>query len=253
MTTLSEIKARYAEHKFKLPPVLHDLDPNTKVKDVLSKVEPLDAEKMQSSEWWNIRGIGPVTALKLWQDGMRPENIRHWIPKLPLQTQMWLLYKPLAKIPLESVDGIVRQFMPPDLKEWQIVGSYRRQRPTVGDIDILFWGPDIEILMTYLEQKHGKSWYVYQRGPSKIGGMFHMKDYTVEVDIWLANPDNLHAMLLYSTGSKEWNIYMRRRAKKKGLKLNQYGLFKDEELLPTKTEADIFAALDIPYRDPKDR
>src|SRR5690606_11413448 len=56
----------------------------------------------------------------------------------------------------------------------------------------------------------------------------------------------------YFTGSKEHNVVMRQRAKDRKLKLNEYGLLRDDESnVACKTEADIFAALDLPYIPPE--
>ena len=76
----------------------------------------------------------------------------------------------------------------------------------------------------------------------------------------------LGALLLYTTGSWKHNVMMRRNAVEKGLKLNQYGLFKlwtevdefgfdkqKEAFVAGKTEQDIFKALDMEFVEPEDR
>ena len=58
--------------------------------------------------------------------------------------------------------------------------------------------------------------------------------------------------LLHSTGSGEHNIEMRNAAIKKGLSLSQYG-FKNKIIQEITTERDIFAYLDVPWKEPEDR
>ena len=57
--------------------------------------------------------------------------------------------------------------------------------------------------------------------------------------------------LLYFTGSKEHNVRLRGIAKKKGWKLNEYGLFEGEKLIPCRDEAEIFRALGLSYIPPE--
>ena len=60
-------------------------------------------------------------------------------------------------------------------------------------------------------------------------------------------------MYLYFTGPKAHNIGMRARAKAKGLRLNQNGLFRDGVRIASKTEQDIFDALGETYQEPGER
>ena len=61
------------------------------------------------------------------------------------------------------------------------------------------------------------------------------------------------AALLYFTGSKGYNIELRKRAIARGLKLNEYGLFKGERRIAGATEESIYAALDLPWVAPERR
>jgi DNA polymerase/3'-5' exonuclease PolX len=210
------------------------------------------AAQIMSSQWWHIRGIGPSLGAKLWIDGMRDPNDKKWFSQLPVQAQAWIIHKPSGRIPYDDVKIIANNFMQ-DEKHWEIVGSYRRGKPFMGDIDILYWGPDLDKLLDRLEKKHGPKWTIYARGPQKIGGMYHFDTKCVEVDIWIATQDNLPYMRLYATGSKQWNIIMRQIAKRKGMKLNQYCLERDGLCLPAKSEEDIFTHLGITYRPPEQR
>jgi DNA polymerase (family 10) len=166
---------------------------------------------------------------------------------------MCLKYKPLDKIPHNIIPKIVEKFMPFE-KHPIIVGSYRRETPYSGDIDILYNGSDLNKLLSKLSELHKDRWTVYSKGEMKIAGIFHLSGKKcVEIDLWICDSKNKHAMLLYSTGSKNFNIIMRMIAKRKGYKLNQYGLFKDDKLIETKSEKDIFDKIGMKYREPTQR
>ena len=59
------------------------------------------------------------------------------------------------------------------------------------------------------------------------------------------------AALHYFTGSKAHNIAVRKLAQKKGMKINEYGVFKNDIWIAGKTEEDIFKQVDLPYIEPE--
>ncbi|MDX1386037.1 MAG: PHP domain-containing protein, partial [bacterium] len=73
----------------------------------------------------------------------------------------------------------------------------------------------------------------------------------IQVDLRVVNDREFPFALLYFTGSKEHNTVLRQIAKKKGLKLNEYGLFKGKKNLPAKTETDIYQTLGLHYIPPE--
>lgn len=208
--------------------------------ELLESLGATDIPTIMGSQWWRIRGIGPALGAKLWSAGVR--DLNEYIDKLPLQSQMWLKYDPISKIPHDDILKIAEEFMGEE-KNWEIVGSWRRKKPFSGDIDILYWGPELG----------EKKWEIYAKGPQKIAGMFKTPKGYVEIDVWTTTPETLPFMRLYATGSKQWNIVMRRIAKKKGMKLNQYELTKAGKSIPAKSEEEIFEKLGIKYRRPEER
>ena len=222
------------------------------------QIDDEKAAEIMGSQWWSIRGIGPALGSQLWQEGMRslPGRESKWFSRLPLQAQVWITHDPLGRIPNAAVPPIAAEFMQGE-RDWETVGSWRRGRPLVGDVDILYWGPDLDRLLDRLHAAHGDRWEVYARGPHKIGGMFRPAGHGgkwVEVDLWIANRDTLPYMRLYATGSKQWNVVMRQIAKRKGMKLNQYGLYRaDGSLIPARSEQEIFRHLGIKYKEPNQR
>jgi DNA polymerase (family 10) len=114
-----------------------------------------------------------------------------------------------------------------------IAGSLRRKEPIVGDIDIVSVG----LFSKYVE------------GATFISGGDTLRTYLFEdtqVNVMIAKPEYLGATLLYATGSGKWGLILRAKAKRKGYKLNRYGLFVRDtgELVASHTEAEIFNALD---------
>jgi DNA polymerase/3'-5' exonuclease PolX len=215
--------------------------------------------KYDSLPLWNVRGIGPAKATELWAAGARPDNLEKFKTLLPEATLLALKYHPLDRIPHDLVEVIASVFIPKGEKgKCTIVGSYRRKKPTSGDVDILYLNDKPGALETFLkkcEQTHKDKWILFAKGPSKIAGIFRFKpNVAVEIDLWIATPENYHAMLLYSTGSKNFNVRMRFIAKHRKMKLNQYGLWDENgKLVETKSERDIFEILKMRWRRPEER
>ena len=74
-----------------------------------------------------------------------------------------------------------------------------------------------------------------------------------QVDIYRTDPESLGAMMLYLTGPQEYNIIMRAKAKRKGMLLNQKGLYDREtrEFIAGETEQDIYNAMELEYKPPE--
>jgi len=96
--------------------------------------------------------------------------------------------------------------------------------------------------------------HVYSIGKMKSSMIVQFPEANVKIDLFRATKTNFAAMLLYSTGSKEFNIMTRKVAKKLGLKLNQNGIFDAKgKRFPTKTEKDLFKILKLDYLEPHKR
>jgi len=133
------------------------------------------------------------------------------------------------------------------IRRWEVAGSFRRRRETVGDLDVLVQAARrdraAEAILGYPAVED-----VLARGKEKVsvrlaGGL--------QVDFRFVRPEAMGAALMYFTGSKAHNIQMRRRAQARGLKLNEYGLFRGRRRLAGRTEEEVFAALDLPWIPPE--
>ena len=194
----------------------------------------------------DIPGIGEELELKYKTKGITIKNIKKHIDKLPIQSQMYLKYKPITKIPRSLIPKIVKSFAN-DKKNIIISGSYRREKLFCSDIDLLYIGKNKSMF------KERKDWIIYSEGPTKLSGIYKYKSKSYKIDVWYANKTNLPFMLLYSTGSGMFNIIMRRKAKYKGYKLNQYGLWKNDKKIRISSEKGIFNKLNLPYYPPNQR
>lgn len=128
-----------------------------------------------------------------------------------------------------------------------LCGSIRRRKEIVKDIDILAAGDDwvgISNRFTSLPEVAE----VLMQGETKTSCRLHSG---IEADLRVVNRRSFPSALQYFTGSKEHNVKLRGIAKKKGLKLNEYGLFRDERAMNIEDEAEIYAALDLPFIPPE--
>jgi DNA polymerase (family 10) len=133
----------------------------------------------------------------------------------------------------------------------EAVGSVRRWRPTVGDVDLLARPEaegDAEAAIGALTEREDVT-DVIASGESSASVRLRSG---LQVDLRLFEPDAYGAALLYFTGSKSHNIALRRRAQKRGWKLNEYGLHDEEgQRLAGEAEAGVYEALDLAWVAPE--
>ncbi|QDT29068.1 DNA polymerase/3'-5' exonuclease PolX [Gimesia panareensis] len=128
-------------------------------------------------------------------------------------------------------------------------GSCRRRKETVGDLDILVTSSEPNEVMDALAD-HELVSKVLARGDTKQRVRLNSG---LELDLRVVPAESYGAALMYFTGSKEHNIVLRRRSQDRGLKLNEYGLFKKDKLVSGKTEEEVYKALDLPWIPPEIR
>lgn len=137
------------------------------------------------------------------------------------------------------------------VKAAEIAGSFRREAPTVGDLDILVTGTlDNDATLKALQKEFGEL-SILGNGETKIS--FVIFPNNLQVDIRFLPAESYGAALLYFTGSKDFNVMMRKKAIEKGYLLNEYALFENGEYIAGKTEQDVFDKLDMEFVAPKNR
>jgi len=134
-----------------------------------------------------------------------------------------------------------------EVKKIAIAGSLRRQKETVRDIDILVVSDKPKKIMAeFSGLKAVKE--VKALGETKAS--IRTRD-DVQVDCRVVEQRSFGAALLYFTGSKNFNIKLRQAAIRKGLKLNEYGIFRKGKFIAGRSEEEMFKALGMPYVEPE--
>ena len=140
----------------------------------------------------------------------------------------------------------------PDVIRCSAAGSLRRHREIIGDIDLLVSARNPAGIIDYFTTQPGVL-NVLAKGQTKASVLL---EGGFQSDLRVVSDREFPFALMYFTGSKEHNIVLRQRAIDRGLRLNEYGLFRSKEetrdpklLVPCRTEEDIFRELglhDIP-------
>ncbi len=130
-----------------------------------------------------------------------------------------------------------------------LAGSLRRWKDTIKDIDILATSDNPkEVMKVFVHLPHVKD--VLMHGPTKSTVIIHED---LQVDLRVVEKESYGAAMAYFTGSKEHNIRLREMAMKKGLKINEYGIFreKDNKKIGGEKEEDVYRILGLPYIPPE--
>ncbi len=128
-------------------------------------------------------------------------------------------------------------------------GSVRRMKETVGDIDYLVSTSDPERVMEHFV-KMPEVEKVLGRGQSKV---FVKLASGIDADLLVVPEESWGSALQYFTGSKEHSVRLRKIAIAKGLRLNEWGIFKDDKRIAGATEEKIYETLDLQWIPPEMR
>ncbi len=140
----------------------------------------------------------------------------------------------------------------PHVLRLEPAGSYRRGRETVGDLDILCVADNRDAVMDHFEKFPYRSETLLRGDEKKTKVSIRITD-SFQVDLRLVENDQFGAALQYFTGSQAHNVHIRSLAKKKGLKVNEYGVFRDNETtsLTGSEESDVYQSLGLPWIPPE--
>jgi DNA polymerase (family X) len=166
-----------------------------------------------------------------------------------------------------EADLVVQELLPhmrkaTGIRQIEAAGSYRRGRETVGDIDLLADADDADAAMDHLANFGGGTELI-GRGDTKLSVRLARG---VQVDLRVVPTKSFGAALQYFTGSKDHNVILRSMAKERGLKINEYGVFRvvvgadDRETdaespnyVAGLSEAEVYATLGLPCFPPEIR
>lgn len=212
--------------------------------------------------------------------GLGPKRVRMLYQELDVHTAEQLLraakdgrLRPLSGFGVKTEQGIIKnieahvqqkrriklavaaQYAEPlaaylqkqDVDEVILAGSYRRRKETVGDLDILVCAKDSKkVMQAFIEYDEVTD--VQSMGSTRSTVILRNG---LQVDLRVVPKKSFGAALHYFTGSKAHNIEIRRRAQKKGLKINEYGVFKSDRQIAGATEESIFKAVGLPWIPPE--
>lgn len=213
----------------------------------------------------DFSGIGRSKADSLIKSGLTKIsdlNKKKYKDQLSVATKLLMKYKPLQKIPHSHIKKI-EKFLT-GFPDSQLVGSFRRKKPYSRDIDVMIVSDNKQALNLYLKylKTKFKNIHVYSKGSDKVSLIVSINStgcLYYKIDVFRTPVKNKYSMLLYSTGSKEFNIRMRSIASRMGYLLNQNGLYKVKNNTPNKnsikvkSERDFFNILKMDYVEPKNR
>jgi DNA polymerase (family X) len=218
----------------------------------------------------SVPGLGPKTA-KLLSDELKVKNLgdlerlakEHKLSGLPgikEKTEKNILKgiemlkrgmerRPLGKV-LPIADDIVEHLKKSSpINKITVAGSIRRWKDTIKDIDIVATARDAKAVMSaFVHLPHVRD--ILMHGPTKSSIVIHEGP---QVDLRVVEEDSFGAALAYFTGSKAHNIRLREMAIKKGLKINEYGIFRerDDRKLGGEREEDVYRILGLPFIPPE--
>ncbi|MCX6737575.1 MAG: DNA polymerase/3'-5' exonuclease PolX [Candidatus Parcubacteria bacterium] len=229
------------------------------------KLYPIDIDGLDE-----VPGLGPKTIKWLWEElGVKTvadlkiaaekglvknlprggekleQNILNNLNQVETVNKRWLYaeIQPLAekiKTQLEIIPG---------LSNLLVAGSYRRKKPTIGDLDyVAVVSKPLVAMETFTHLQNPKVEQIISQG--KTRSSIRLAD-GLEVDLRVVAKKSYGAACQYFTGSKEHNIELRKIAIAKGFKLNEYGLFKGTKQIAGASEEEIYKTLGLRYIEPE--
>jgi DNA polymerase (family X) len=235
----------------------------------LSQLEELRDEMPAAlTELMDVPGLGPKKTLAIYEalnitgpeelrkacenheiqhlEGMGPKTEENILEGLKtLETQAGRMLYPDAAAHLEKLrpflDGLKA------VRQWEVTGSFRRRKETIGDLDILLETDDREALSGKLVS-HESVKRVIGRGREKVSVTL---EEGLQVDFRFFDEASFGAAMLYFTGSKQHNVALRKMAREKDWKLNEYGLFSGGKRLAGKTEESVYSRFGLPWIPPE--
>ncbi len=198
----------------------------------VSSLEMLKAA-VESGAVAKLKGFGEKTAKSIL------EGLEH------IEQAGSRVYFAEAQEPAEAVLAALKKL--PEVHEAEIAGSFRRRRETVGDLDLLVTA-SVSAAPMDLVAAHPLVDKVVARGETKLSVRLNSG---LQMDVRVVPEESYGAALQYFSGSKAHNIVIRKRALDRGLKINEYGVFRGEKSVAGRTEADVYAAVDLPWIPPE--
>ena len=228
---LEELRSRTPQSLIKLLNI-SGLGPK-RVQKLFHELKITNIEELRSA-----LGSGNVAEL----DGFGPKMVENIL--VALDSKSFKKERTRLDIAEQFVDPLVDYLKNLDsVEDAVIAGSYRRRKETVGDLDIIAVSDAGEKVCEAFVEYDSVS-EILSKGATKASIKLRSG---LQVDLRVVNQDSFGAALLYFTGSKAHNIHFRNLAVDKGYKVNEYGVFKDDEYIVGKTEIEIYEFFEMPF------
>jgi DNA polymerase (family 10) len=133
------------------------------------------------------------------------------------------------------------------LEQIEVAGSFRRRKETVGDLDILVACTDARRVIDHFLHFDEVTAVLAQGETKSTVRLRH----GLQVDLRAVPKESYGAALQYFTGSKQHNIEIRRLGQERGLKINEYGIFRGKRRIGGKTEAEVYKAVGLHWIPPE--
>jgi len=135
----------------------------------------------------------------------------------------------------------------PEVSKISSAGSVRRMKEVIGDVDILVVSSKPKKVIDFFV-KMPRVVKIWAQGSTKSSVRLRNG---LDCDLRIVKKESFGSALQYFTGSKEHNISTRLIAKKKGLKLNEYGVYKNDKRIAGKNEKEVYQAIGLKYIEPE--
>ncbi|MDA8364392.1 MAG: DNA polymerase/3'-5' exonuclease PolX [Gammaproteobacteria bacterium] len=133
------------------------------------------------------------------------------------------------------------------VREVMVAGSFRRMKETVGDLDILVTADDPSSVIAGFAG-YDEVGEVLSKGRTRSTVVLKSG---IQVDLRVVAPESYGAALHYFTGSKAHNIAIRRLGQERGLKINEYGVFRGKTRIAGDTEESVYRSVGLPLIPPE--
>jgi len=226
----------------RVPPGLSDMTriPGLGPKRVKAIHEALGIDDIESLEraardgrLRTLPGLGAKTEAKILEEIGRYEGAEKRLLRIDAEH----IAEPLLAF-IREISGV---------KQAVIAGSYRRQKETVGDLDILVTAKDGAAVIARFV-RYDEVGDIVSKGTTRSTVILKSG---FQVDLRVVPEVSYGAALFYFTGSRAHNIELRKQAIKHGWKLNEYGLFEGDRRIAGKTEQEIYDKLALPFIAPQ--
>lgn len=228
------------------------------------RLERIENAKLykQYKAFTKILGVGHALAKEMIDAGLRTlADARKW-PRLPEQSKFGLKYYEdlQMRTPRTVAKKFIEQKIVPCIGKgikFMPLGSYRRCKETIGDLDIIIFldGNPVDDVRSRLERCI--SIYTIRSGDQAMSCIAklpaQMVPRVIRCDFFFCHHGLCPEYINYATGSKEHNVMLRAIAKKKGFKLNQYGLYDGDKKIEVRDEHHLYELLGKEYISPEKR